>query len=363
MGQKASGTICRGRICRRTNPQAHRHQRVAPVVCLVVLMTMIYSMRPTNRKSLSHGTVTLKSYDANSTTLGGRLAECDAYEPIDGDHNSFGELLLSTFQSWPHDKEFNVPTHCLYELAENPPDMTQCQCHNPTIPIPRTAEFWQLAFERNRVLTKMAPSSLGVQSLDAVILGDSIVEHWLGQTGGRDNTAYFQSRDAFQKILTRKGGGSIDAIALGIAADRISNLLFGLQAGGYAHYLNPHIWWILIGSNDMAMDWCNEDAVLAGNIAVVKRIRESRPDAVIVINSILPRRPTQLNLHIDELNRRLQKYACETKDVYFFNATSIFRDEHGNVLHLPDGVHPDGPSSWTWAREIAQAIEELSGKQ
>jgi GDSL-like Lipase/Acylhydrolase family len=273
----------------------------------------------------------------------------------------YSEELMFTIRNWPPDEPFNTDSNCINENSESDSgDVTHCQCRNPTIPVPKTAQFWQTAFDRNQALAKNRAADL--TPLDLVILGDSITEHWLGTTGGMENSAYEDSRKAFQQILTRKGGGAVDSLALGIAGDRIPNLLFRLQAAGYAKYLRPAVWWIVIGTNDMAMGWCNPDVVLAGNIAVVEEILERQPKATIVINSVLPRLPAGLRPFIDEINTRLRQYACETAaDVHFFNATSIFRDDKGEVIHMSDGVHPDGPSSWTWAGEIARAVEKLAG--
>lgn len=317
-----------------------------------------------NPDSLTAGTIIQKWFDNSTIIIEQRLTACDAFEWHDSSQNYLEELMLAT-KKWPRDQDFNVASHCIYE-HEDEEHLKQCQCRNPTIPVPRTAEFWQAAFQRNQAFVKressLSPEGRSFDSmLDVVLLGDSITEHWIGEAAGRKNDAFAEHFNAFQTVLTRKGGGSIDAMALGIAADRIPNLLFRIQAGQYAQLLKPRMWWVLIGSNDMAMGWCNEDAVLAGNIAIVEEIRASQPDAVIVINSILPRLPKELQPHIDGLNARLRDYACETQDVYFFNATSIFRDEEGNVRHLPDGVHPDGSSSWIWAREIAATVQELSG--
>ena len=125
--------------------------------------------------------------------------------------------------------------------------------------------------------------------------------------------------------MTRKGGGSIDALALGVAGDKIPQLLYRLQNASYAQYLQPKVWRISISTNDMAKGWCNVETILAGNIAVVEEIQKTQPEAVIVINSMLPRLPKRILPHIDELNHRLRNYACMTKYVYFFKRLSFFK--------------------------------------
>jgi lysophospholipase L1-like esterase len=328
------------------------------VVASVVFQCGIIAVRRSPSISMV-GNVLLKSIGSSTTNNNQeqRLMSCSTLRQ----RTFFSEELMFTIRNWPTDEPFNTPSNCIHENSESySGDVTHCQCRNPTIPLPRTAEFWQLTFQRNQAMAKTRSEELS--PLDVVLLGDSITEHWMGTTGGTTNSIYEENRRAFEQILTRKGGGTVDALALGIAADRIPNLLFRLRAAGYANYLRPSVWWIMIGTNDMAMGWCNADAVLAGTIAVIEEILSSQPKATIVINSVLPRLPDDFRPHIDELNMRLRQYACETTaNVNFFNATSIFRDETGNVIHLPDGIHPDGPSSWTWAQDIAKAVHELSG--
>merc|ERR1711862_280070 len=62
----------------------------------------------------------------------------------------------------------------------------------------------------------------------------------------------------------------------------------GIQNGEMPYYLNPTIWWLVIGTNDLAMKQCSEEVVLMGILRIIEEILENKPDARIVVNSILP---------------------------------------------------------------------------
>ena len=51
---------------------------------------------------------------------------------------------------------------------------------------------------------------------------------------------------------------------------------------------NPKVWWIVLGMNDLIRMQCSEEIVVIGILRVVEEIRLRKPDAKIVINSLLP---------------------------------------------------------------------------
>jgi len=77
-------------------------------------------------------------------------------------------------------------------------------------------------------------------------------------------------------------------LPLGIAGDTTSNVLWRIQNGEMPDYLNPKIWWLVLGTNDLAMKQCSEEVVLMGILRIIEEILEQKPDAKIVVNSILP---------------------------------------------------------------------------
>jgi lysophospholipase L1-like esterase len=51
---------------------------------------------------------------------------------------------------------------------------------------------------------------------------------------------------------------------------------------------NPRVWWLVLGMNDLGRMQCSEEVVVLGILRVVEEIRTRKPDAEIVINSMLP---------------------------------------------------------------------------
>ena len=52
--------------------------------------------------------------------------------------------------------------------------------------------------------------------------------------------------------------------------------------------LNPRVWWLSLGMNDLGRMQCSEEVVVLGTLRVVEEIMSRKPDAHIVINSMLP---------------------------------------------------------------------------
>jgi lysophospholipase L1-like esterase len=123
--------------------------------------------------------------------------------------------------------------------------------------------------------------------------------------------------------------------------------------------LYPNVFWILIGTNDLGGERCTEDAIVAGNIGIVTKLRLLRPNATVVINSLLPR-PPYLWSHLAAINDRLYCYAAVTPHVEFFNATSIFmNDADHSLLNLMDELHPTAEGSMVWGQAIVDMVLDI----
>merc|ERR1719356_1742907 len=51
---------------------------------------------------------------------------------------------------------------------------------------------------------------------------------------------------------------------------------------------NPKVWWLVLGMNDLTRSQCSEEIVVLGVLRVAEEIKLRKPDAKIVINSLLP---------------------------------------------------------------------------
>jgi hypothetical protein len=76
---------------------------------------------------------------------------------------------------------------------------------------------WETPFKRN---VELAAHS--TKPLDVVLLGDSITEHWLGTSLAVPSPKRRENAEAFRDLFTKKGGGRVEGLALGIAGDRVS---------------------------------------------------------------------------------------------------------------------------------------------
>ena len=70
---------------------------------------------------------------------------------------------------------------------------------------------------------------------------------------------------------------------------QISNILWRIQHGEVPSELSPKVFWIQAGTNDLAKDMCSEEIVTLGIQRLAEELHHHYPDAVVVIQSILPR--------------------------------------------------------------------------
>jgi len=168
--------------------------------------------------------------------------------------------------------------------------------------------------------------------LDVVFYGDSIIEEWNGRWMGMQNSekleihkvwkSHFErirsiDGDTAATIVNDSSGNNEDddndnddddadigngkkddieniditlnGLALGIAGDRINNLLWRITNGNeLPQELYARVFWIVIGTNDLSAG-CSEEIVLVGIINIIQTLRKLRPDSIIVINGLLPR--------------------------------------------------------------------------
>jgi lysophospholipase L1-like esterase len=144
--------------------------------------------------------------------------------------------------------------------------------------------------------------------------------------------------------------------------------LYRLKNGEMPATLTPKIWWVLIGTNDLV--GCSAEAVLVGIINIIKEIQAHDANAVVVVNSILPRPGDDSGKlygdmweNIVWINKRMECYAQADSKLQFFNATDLFLKNDDtryiNETLMPDMLHPSAEGSKVWGTEIVKRIKEL----
>ena len=192
-------------------------------------------------------------------------------------------------------------------------DNDSCRCEDPLEPTPR-AEFksWNAAHKANvaevnlyRALFGESPSMIDEatgktrSNIEVAFLGESVAEAMDGRWLGKHIIGSNQNRDGssknipminetFEKFFRKDKGGDYEGVALGIAGDTTSNVLWRIMNDEMPYDFNPKVWWLVLGMNDLTRMQCSEEIVVLGILRVVEEIRLRKPDAKIVINSLLP---------------------------------------------------------------------------
>ena len=97
-----------------------------------------------------------------------------------------------------------------------------------------------------------------------------------------------------------------------------------------------------------------------------------KPNALIVINSILPVGPSPLigdkpNARWEAyqwINTRLECLALSNQNLLFFNGTSYFLTEDGQQINqtlMGDFLHPSKEGTLLWGTAIVETLRELLG--
>jgi lysophospholipase L1-like esterase len=156
------------------------------------------------------------------------------------------------------------------------------------------------------------------------------------------------------------------AVVLGLSGDRCKHLLYRLQNGEMPDSLNPAAWWILIGTNDYP-DSCSRESILVGQLAVLYETRKRKPDALVILQGLLPRGhdnllESSLWQDFQWINDRLACLA-ELPQLDFFNGTSIFLADDEQLVNetlMDDFLHPSNEGRRLWGLAIVDHLKRLN---
>jgi lysophospholipase L1-like esterase len=146
--------------------------------------------------------------------------------------------------------------------------------------------------------------------------------------------------------------------------------------------LDPKVWWLLIGANDLVRGQCSEEAVIVGILRLADEIAMKRPGSIVVIQGILPRssfadgalspshtksKSGQYRPHRKEyfktehyplwpsikvINAELERFCEKHEHMVYFDASRLFFGNLGNEyfqssdstllkeLYMSDFAHP-----------------------
>lgn len=240
---------------------------------------------------------------------------------------------------------------------------SSCNCDDPLTPRSGIGKEWHGAHDLNvndiDEFLKNAPSA------DIVFLGDDITEEWRGTAMGVRQDDMGKVARVFNKLFTREGGGPIDGLALGLAGDTGTNLLWRIRNGEMPEDLNPKIWWLLVGINDLKINLCSPEVVIMSIIRIVEEIQVRKPGSKIVLNGILPAADSdgklgELIRAAHMVNAQLKAFAEKHYHVEFFDEGNMFIDrDSANKQRLSlipemitDGFHLSALGHQMWGERI-----------
>lgn len=224
---------------------------------------------------------------------------------------------------------------------------------NSEVPAARV-DYWQ---KRASEIDRELASKKSLRPVRIAFVGDSITDFW-----HLDANPWFPGKYCGRSIWDESFGGAIPALTalnLGVSGDRIEHVLHRLlpaKKGGEGWLdrrdLQPDTIFVMLGiNNSFDSESPATDSIYQGVVAVVARVRERKPQARIVIQSILPTADGTKNRDLVlPVNARLQAYAAGAEGVEYLDLYPAFVDETGaqrrNLFN--DDLHPsrDGYRVW-----------------
>lgn len=303
--------------------------------------------------------------DANSHSSGGQhdnpSSNSDSNHNTNNDDPCSGQDADYFQELYEKVKKNGLPANCAGR-----DDVQACACH---LPIPDSGggnRFYEGAMKKNIAEWNHTYFQEGLQP-DVVIYGDVYAEFLAGRQTG--NTAFPNIAEVTEELLTKRGGGKINGLVMGIAGDSTSNLNHRLHNGLLPKQLKPKVVWLNVGSSNIERG-CNTDAIVVGIMRNIEIIRElidgddtHESTTPVVINSIPPIAPpggieAEIGSHLpnilrEKFKRKIRCYVKATEGVYFADVTNILTEVTAEGTFLKKGFYtskiipsPEGVREW-----------------
>lgn len=165
------------------------------------------------------------------------------------------------------------------------------------------------------------------------------------------------SQKAFEEVFP-------NGIAYGTATSSSPELLWQLQEGWLRQNETHSIAtiFLLIGTNDLARQKCNEVSTLEGIWAITEYVQRVAPSSKVVVHGLLPRVDVEtqklgrLYKHIQRVNRELEKEAS-SRNYHYMEHSEMFSAAVG--VMLADGIHPSVEGYKSWLPSIKDKLRKL----
>ncbi|CAB9527253.1 Platelet-activating factor acetylhydrolase IB subunit beta [Seminavis robusta] len=210
---------------------------------------------------------------------------------------------------------------------------------------------------------------------DVVFVGDSITER-LNGTRHMGTVRLPDNQLVFEEHFP-------SGLALGCSGDTSTNLLWHLQNGMLPDSLQPQVWMILIGTNDLGRLNCSANATLQGILNVFNYLKSKRLSAKFILHGLLPRSDISMKENMADndyktgeywkqiqwINQRLREECHQDPEQQcrYMEASGVFLDPDSpdkvSAKTMTDGLHPSRDGLASWCPLIAKTINDVLGKE
>ena len=235
----------------------------------------------------------------------------------------------------------------------------------------KRVEYWQ---QRESAINAAIADTKSLRDVKLLFVGDSITDFWLlgdnpwvkGQRCGRK---------VWDESFGQRGSANF-AFNIGISGDRTEHLLYRLQPraqGGLgqidAPELNPEFIVLLVGINN---SWAAEepvaDSVFEGVRAVIHALHAGKPQARIILQTLLPTNEEPRNDEVVRpVNRRLVALAASPPYADYVTLLDLypaFVDASGKQIDslFNDGLHPSEAGYRVWRDQLVPFLDNTRTK-
>jgi lysophospholipase L1-like esterase len=211
---------------------------------------------------------------------------------------------------------------------------------------PRTIESWK---QQHDAIVKRSQKG----GVDVAFIGDSITHRW--ELEGKE--VWDQSFAAWKPMN------------LGVGGDRTQNLLWRITTGKELVGIEPKVFVLLIGTNNIV---CHKsDEIAAGVKAIVAELRKQKPTARILVLGLLPRSgmpvadreefatSDHLQPAIETINVLLN--TMRDDNVRFLDLGKLYLNRDGGLLKslMPDYLHLSSTGYRILAKAIANPVDDM----
>ncbi|EMB15114.1 sulfatase/phosphatase domain-containing protein [Rhodopirellula europaea] len=212
--------------------------------------------------------------------------------------------------------------------------------NSATIPATRGDEpGWQ---KRNMAMSKLAKTA----KPKLAFIGDSITQGWEGRG----------------KKVWEENYAKHDTINLGIGGDRTEHIIWRLTHGNLGK-IQPEVAVLMIGTNNTGHFMQDPTQIAEGVEKILSILREKLPKTKIVLQAIMPRGKTKMDLmrlNNIAVNDRIAKMA-DGENIVYVDLGDHFMNEDGTIdpAIMPDYLHLSEKGYEIWADALAPTLESL----